>query len=74
MSTVELIQEAYDFEKNHKKFRTRNDKIIASRRAKELVLSLNAIYKSTKDKSLMETMKRITEIKRKIERRLKGRI
>ncbi|MGB0929235.1 MAG: hypothetical protein ACPGVB_00570, partial [Chitinophagales bacterium] len=30
MSTVNLIQEALDFEKNHKSFRTRNEKILAS--------------------------------------------
>ncbi|CAL2074616.1 hypothetical protein [Tenacibaculum sp. 190524A02b] len=74
MSTVDLIQEALDFERNHKQFRTRNEKILASRKAKELVLSLNNIYKKTKDKALMDIMKRVTVIKRKIEIRLKGRL
>ncbi|WP_431165215.1 hypothetical protein [Tenacibaculum halocynthiae] len=74
MSTLNLMQEVLNFESNYKSFRTRNEKILASRKAKELVLSLNNIYKKTKDKTLMDTMKRITEIKRKIEKRLKGRM
>lgn len=74
MSTINLIDEALNFESNHKNFRTRNEKILASRKAKELVLSLNNIYKKTKDKTLMDIMKRITAIKRKMEKRLKGRM
>lgn len=74
MSTIDLVQEALDFEKNHKSFRTRNEKILASRKAKDLVLSLNSVYKTTKDNSLMDLMKRLTMIKRKIEKRLKGRL
>ncbi len=74
MSTLNLMEEVLNFESNYKSFRTRNEKILASRKAKELVLSLNNIYKKTKDKTLMDTMKRITEIKRKIEKRLKGRM
>lgn len=73
MSTADLIQEALNFEKDQKSFRTRNDKIIASKKAKEIVLSINEIYKKTKDDSLMDIMKRITEIKRRLEKRLKGR-
>ncbi|CAM1354817.1 MULTISPECIES: hypothetical protein [Tenacibaculum] len=74
MSTLNLMEEVLNFESNYKSFRTRNEKILASRKAKELVLSLNSIYKKTKDKTLMDTMKRITEIKRKIEKRLRGRM
>ncbi|CAL2102844.1 conserved protein of unknown function [Tenacibaculum sp. 190130A14a] len=74
MSTVNLIQEALDFEKNHKSFRTRNEKILASRRAKEIILSMNEIYKKTKDGNLMDIMKRLTLIKQKVEKRLKGRL
>ncbi|NQY06174.1 MAG: hypothetical protein HRT68_08330 [Flavobacteriaceae bacterium] len=73
MSTAELIQEAVDFEKNHKAFKTRNDKIIASKKAKSIILSINEVYKKTKDQSLMDIMKRITVIKQKMEKRLKGR-
>lgn len=73
MSTTELIQHALDFEKNHKAFKSRNDKIVASKEAKNIVLSINEIYKRNKDEKLMDIMKRITVIKRKLEKRLKGR-
>ena len=68
-----LLQEALDFELNHKSFKTRNEKVIASRKAKELVLSINDIYKITREASLMDVMKKITLIKKKLEKRLKGR-
>ncbi|WP_299108075.1 hypothetical protein [uncultured Tenacibaculum sp.] len=74
MSTVNLIQEALDFEKNHKRLRSRNEKILASRKAKEIILSINEVYKETKDRSLMDIMKRLTLIKQKVEKRLKGRL
>lgn len=74
MTTLNLIEEAIEFEKNHKSLKTRNEKIIASRKAKEIVLSINTIYKKNKDQNLMNIMKRITVIKQKLEKRLKGRI
>lgn len=74
MTTLNLIEEAIEFEKNHKSFKTRNEKIIATRKAKEIVLSINTIYKKNKDQNLMNIMKRITVIKQKLEKRLKGRI
>ena len=74
MSTVELVEKALAFEQNHKSFRTRNEKILASRKAKEIILSINEVYKKTKDKKLMDVMKRLTLIKQKVEKRLKGRL
>ena len=74
MTTVNLIERAIEFEENHKSFKTRNERIIATRRAKEIVLSLNDIYKENKDQNLMKIMKRITVIKQKLEKRLKGRL
>ncbi len=74
MTTVNLIERAIEFEENHKSFKTRNERIIATRRAKEIVLSLNDIYKQNKDQNLMKIMKRITLIKQKLEKRLKGRL
>ncbi|CAM1360114.1 hypothetical protein [Tenacibaculum soleae] len=74
MSTVNLVEQALDFEKNYKSFRTRNEKILASRKAKEIVLAINEIYKNSSDKKLMDIMKRITLIKQKVEKRLKGRL
>ena len=49
-----------------------SDRVAASREAKALILSINEVYKETKDAELMEVMKRLTEKKRKIEKRLKG--
>ena len=49
MSTINLLQEALEFEKNYKSFKTRNEKILASRKAKEIILSINEVYKKSKD-------------------------
>lgn len=46
---------------------------MAAREAKDLILSLNEIYKENKDVKIMDLMKRLTLIKQKIERRLKGK-
>ncbi len=71
---MELIDRALEFETNKASFKTRNEKIIASRQAKELILSINQIYKESKDPKLMDIMKRLTLIKQKIEKRLKMKI
>ncbi|MBT8385246.1 MAG: hypothetical protein KJO83_06015 [Bacteroidia bacterium] len=71
---MDLIEKALDFEQRKSSFKTRNDKIIASKEVKELILSLNEIYKKNKDPEIMDLMKRLTEIKRTIEKRLKGRL
>ena len=70
---MDLINEALQFEKQKTTFKTTSERIVASRKAKELILSINEIYKETKDASLMDLMKRLTVIKQKIEKRLKGR-
>ncbi|NNE30833.1 MAG: hypothetical protein HKN40_00545 [Winogradskyella sp.] len=69
---MEIIQQAREFEKRKFSFRTTSDRILAAREAKVLILNINEIYKTKKDENLMELMKRLTVIKRKIERRLKG--
>ena len=74
MTTFNLIDEAIEFEKNHASFKSRNEKIIATRRAKEIILRINDVYKKNKDQNLMNIMKRITLIKQKLEKRLKGRL
>jgi hypothetical protein len=71
---MEIIDRALEFEINKSSFKTRNEKIIASRQAKELILSINEIYKENKDPKLMDIMKRLTVIKQKIEKRLKMKI
>ena len=73
MSTLELIQQALEFEKNEKSFKSRNEKIIAAREAKRIILSINDIYKKCSDQKLMNIMKRLSVIKIKLEKRLKIR-
>ncbi len=71
---METIQEALEFETNVKSFRSRDERIWASLKAKELILTLNEFYKKSKDKKIMEIMKRLTVIKKKFESRLKPKI
>ena len=70
---MELIKEALEFEKATLSHMSTSDRVAASREAKRLILSINEIYKKTKDASLMDLMKRLTAKKQKIEKRLKGR-
>ena len=69
----EIIEKAREFENRKHVYKSTNEKIVASREVKSLILELNEIYKETKDPNIMDMMKRLTIIKRKIEKRLKGR-
>lgn len=69
---MDLLNQAQEFEQRKFKFKTTSDRIVAAREAKELILSLNEIYKKKKDAKIMDVMKRLTAIKQKIEKRLKG--
>ena len=70
---MELIKRALEFETRKTSYKTTNERIVASREVKALILDLNEIYKENKDPEIMDIMKRLTLIKRKIEKRLKGR-
>ena len=70
---MEVIEKAMEFENRKHVFKTTSDRILASREVKKLILGVNEIYKTNKDQKLMELMKRLTVIKRKIEKRLKGK-
>ena len=70
---MDIIQEAINFKQSKLTFRTTSDRIMAARKAKNLILGLNEIYKQKKDSTIMDHMKHLTVIKRKIEKRLKGR-
>tara|TARA_R110002033_G_scaffold142707_1_gene180959 strand:- start:208 stop:432 length:225 start_codon:yes stop_codon:yes gene_type:complete len=70
---MELINQALEFETRKMRFPTTSDRIMAAREAKELILSLNEVYKKTKDTKIMDIMKRLTVIKQRIEKRLKGK-
>ena len=70
---MELINEAIEFENAKMSNMSTSDRVVASREAKRLILGLNEVYKTSKDSNLMDMMKRLTEKKKKIEKRLKGR-
>lgn len=71
---MDLLYRAQKFENMKMSHMSTSDRISASREAKELVLAINEIYKKSKDSKLMEIMKRITQKKRKIDKRLKGNL
>jgi hypothetical protein len=70
---MELNEKALEYEKRKMRFPTTSDRIMAAREAKDLILSLNEIFKKNKDPNIMEIMKRLTVIKQRIEKRLKGK-
>lgn len=70
---MDIINEALEFEQRKLKSLSTSDRIEISRQAKTLILGLNEIYKRKKDEQIMDIMKRLTAIKRKVEKRLNGR-
>ncbi len=70
---MDLINKALEFETRKMRFPTTSDRVLAAREAKSLILSLNEIYKKTKDVEIMDIMKRLTVIKKRIDKRLKGK-
>ena len=70
---MDLIKKALEFEKQKRRSLSTSDRVKISREAKSLILGLNEIYKKENDAKIMDIMKRITLIKQKIEKRLKGR-
>ncbi len=69
---MDIVEKALEFENEKMRNMSTSDRVAASRRAKELILSLNEIYKESKDPELMDLMKRLTAKKQKIDKRLKG--
>ncbi|WP_296381802.1 hypothetical protein [Winogradskyella sp.] len=70
---MDILEKASEFENRKFSFKTTSDRIIAAREAKDIILEVNELYKKEKDANLMDLMKRLTVIKQKIEKRLKGR-
>ncbi|WP_439130651.1 hypothetical protein [Polaribacter sp.] len=70
---MNLLERAVEFENRKFSFKTTSDRILASREVKALILELNEVYKKDKDPEIMDLMKRLTAVKQKIEKRLKGR-
>ncbi len=69
-----VINEALEFEKSKLRMTSTSERVIISNKTKELILSLNQIYKENKDPEIMDIMKRLTVIKQRAEKRLKLRI
>jgi len=67
----DILKRALEFETSKNPITSTTERIIVSRKAKELILGLNEIYKETKDPDIMDTMKRLTAIKQRAEKRLK---
>ncbi|MDU8886357.1 hypothetical protein RXV94_09315 [Yeosuana sp. MJ-SS3] len=70
---MDVVKKALKFEKEKRQSLSTSDRIRISREAKKLILALNEIYKKKNDDKIMDIMKRLTTIKRKVEKRLKGR-
>ena len=68
-----LLIEAQEFEDMKMSNMSTSDRVKASRKGKSIIVGLNEFYKETKDEKIMDVMKRVTEKKQKIEKRLKGR-
>lgn len=69
---MDILQRASEFENRKWSGITTSDRVQASRDLKQLILDINEQYKRTRDQQLMDIMKRLTAIKRKVEARLKG--
>ncbi|GAA3618224.1 hypothetical protein [Flavivirga jejuensis] len=69
---MDIIDKALEFEQRKMRSLSTSDRVKISREAKALILELNQIYKEKKDEKIMDIMKRLTVIKRKVEKRLKG--
>jgi hypothetical protein len=70
---MDIIKKAKEFENRKQSFKNTSERISASREAKDIILSLNEVYNLAHDPYIMDLMKRVTEIKKYIEKRLKGR-
>lgn len=68
---MELVEKALEFEQRKLSLKSTNERIIAAKKVKTMILGINEIYKKNNDPELMVIMKRLTVIKRKVEKRLK---
>ena len=71
---MDVVKKGLEFEQRKISLKTTNERIIASKEVKSLILGINEIYKKTKNPELMDLMKRLTLIKRKVEKRLNFKI
>ncbi len=71
---MDVMERALEFENRKMSGMTTSNRVEASREVKALILELNERYKISKDLEIMDVMKRLTVIKRKIEKRLNGNL
>ncbi len=71
---MDAMNRALEFESRKMSGMTTSDRVESSREAKSLILELNELYKKDKSDSIMDVMKRLTLIKRKIDKRLNGKL
>ncbi len=71
---MDVVKKGLEFEQRKISLKTTNERIIASKEVKALILGINELYKQTKNPELMDLMKRLTLIKRKVEKRLNFKI
>ena len=62
-----------EYETRKKSNLTTSDRVSSSREVKALILEINEIYKETKEVELMDAMKRLTVLKKRVDKRLKGK-
>lgn len=68
---IQLKEESEVFLKQSRRGYTRDQQIIDATLARDYVLSLNTFYKKEPSGEIMDLMKRLTEIKRRIENKIK---
>lgn len=71
---MDFVEKALEFEQRKISLKTTNERIIASKEVKSLILGINEIYKETKNPDLMDLMKRLTVIKKKVDKRLNFKV
>jgi hypothetical protein len=71
---MDAMNRALEFESRKMSGMTTSDRVESSRQAKSLILELNELYKKDKSDNIMDVMKRLTLIKRKIDKRLNGKM
>jgi len=68
---MDIVEKALEFEQRKLSLKSTTERILASREVKSLILGVNEIYKENKDPELMDLMKRLTVIKKHVEKRLR---
>lgn len=70
---MDLMERITEYEKRKRSNMTTSDRVSSAREVKALILEINEIYKVTKEVELMDAMKRLTILKKRVDKRLKGR-